>query len=138
MHSEVARLREDLESERTSSATLRICLEKERGEKDSILLRNAQVSQDIEMVKQENRRHEIENFEMQNRIESLEHSVQSKSKEVEQTMTTLEETKKRLIELEEVEQHRDKMERSEKLLKSSLMDLEEQLNEKTKVNLKNR
>ncbi|XP_054014489.1 golgin subfamily A member 1 [Hylaeus anthracinus] len=133
LHLELARLREDLESERTASATLRVCLEKERGEKDSALLRNAQVSQDIEIVKQENRQHEIENGELQSRVESLEHNLQSKIKEIEHAMSTLEETKQRLSELEETERNNEKMERSEKLLKSSLLDLEEQLNEKTKT-----
>lgn len=133
LHLEVARLREDLESERTASATLKVCLEKEKNEKDTVLLRNAQVSQDIEIVKQENRRQEVENTELQNRIETLEHNLQSKSKEIEQVMTTLEETKQRMLELEDLEQNRKKMERNETLLKSSLMDLEEQLNEKTKT-----
>ncbi|XP_006610825.2 golgin subfamily A member 1-like isoform X3 [Apis dorsata] len=133
LHLEVARLREDLESERTASATLKVCLEKEKNEKDTVLLRNAQVSQDIEIVKQENRRQEVENIELQNRIETLEQNLQSKSKEIEQAMTTLEETKQRMLELEDVEQNRKKMERNETLLKSSLMDLEEQLNEKTKT-----
>ncbi|XP_071875892.1 uncharacterized protein isoform X2 [Bombus fervidus] len=133
LHLEVARLREDLESERTASATLKVCLEKEKNEKDTALLRNAQVSQDIEIVKQENRQQEVENIELQNRIETLEHNLLSKSKEVEQAMTTLEETKQKMLELEEVEQNRKKIERNEKLLKSSLMDLEEQLNEKTKT-----
>lgn len=136
LHLEVARLREDLESERTASATLRVCLEKERGEKDSALLRNAQVSQDIEIVKQENRRHEVESAEMQTRIDSLELNLESKSKEVERAISVLEETKQRMSELEEAERNREKMERTEKLLKSSLMDLEEQLNEKTKASLR--
>ncbi|XP_017886847.1 golgin subfamily A member 1-like isoform X3 [Ceratina calcarata] len=133
LHLEVARLREDLETERTASATLKVYLEKERNEKDTALIRNAQVSQDIEIVKQENRRQEIENIELQNRIDALERSLESKNKEVEQAVATLEETKQRTMELEEVEQNRKKMERSEKQLKSSLMDLEEQLNEKTKT-----
>lgn len=84
-------------------------------------------------MKQENRRQEVENTELQNRIETLEHNLQSKSKEIEQVMTTLEETKQRMLELEDLEQNRKKMERNETLLKSSLMDLEEQLNEKTKT-----
>ncbi|XP_033330068.2 uncharacterized protein LOC117222468 isoform X1 [Megalopta genalis] len=133
LHLEVARLREDLESERTSLATLRVCLEKERGEKDSALLRNAQVSQDIEIVRQENRRHEVENTELQNRVENLEHNLQSKTKEMVDATAKLEGTKQRMSELEEGEQHREKMERNEKVLKNSLMDLEEQLNEKTKT-----
>ncbi|CAL7951387.1 unnamed protein product [Xylocopa violacea] len=133
LHLEVARLRDDLESERTASATLKICLEKERNEKDTALLRNAQVSQDIEIVRQENRRQEAENTELQNRIETLEYNLQSKYKEIEQTQMKLEESKQRMLELEEMDQNRKKMERSEKLLKSSLMDLEEQLSEKTKT-----
>ncbi|XP_078051078.1 uncharacterized protein LOC144477309 [Augochlora pura] len=133
LHLEVARLREDLEAERTSLATLRVCLEKERGEKDSALLRNAQVSQDIEIVRQENRRHEVENIELQNRVESLEHSLQSKTKEMMEAVAKLEGTKQRMSELEEGEQDREKMERNEIVLKNSLMDLEEQLNEKTKT-----
>lgn len=133
LHLEVARLREDLESERTASATLKVSLEREKNEKDVVLMRNAQVSQDMEFVRQENRRQEAEHTEMQSRIETLENNLECKSKEVEQTVATMAETKQRLSELEEVEQNRKTMERSEKLLKSSLMDLEEQLNEKTKV-----
>lgn len=136
LHLEVAYLRKNLESERATSATLRVCLEKERSEKDSALLRNAQVSQDIEIVKQENQQNEIENLELQNRIESLEHNLQSKTKEMEQAIETLEKTKQRMSELEEIERNKEKIERNEKLLKYSLMDREEQLNEKTKVNLR--
>ncbi|XP_076160995.1 uncharacterized protein LOC143143532 isoform X2 [Ptiloglossa arizonensis] len=133
LHLEVAYLRKNLESERATSATLRVCLEKERSEKDSALLRNAQVSQDIEIVKQENQQNEIENLELQNRIESLEHNLQSKTKEMEQAIETLEKTKQRMSELEEIERNKEKIERNEKLLKYSLMDREEQLNEKTKT-----
>ncbi|XP_031841745.1 golgin subfamily A member 1 isoform X1 [Nomia melanderi] len=133
LHLEAANLKEDLESERTALTALRVCLEKERGEKDTALLRNAQVSQDIEIVKQENRRQEVENTELLNRVDSLENNLQSKTKEMEETIVKLEETKQRMSELEEGEQNREKLERNEKVLKSSLMDLEEQLNEKTKT-----
>lgn len=134
LHLEIANLKEDLESERIALTTLRVCLEKERGEKDTALLRNAQVSQDIEIVKQENRRQEVENTELLNRVDSLENNLQNKTKEMEEAMVKLEGTKQRMSELEEGEQNREKLERNEKVLKSSLMDLEEQLNEKTKVN----
>ncbi|XP_015592621.1 golgin subfamily A member 1 isoform X2 [Cephus cinctus] len=133
LHLEVARLRENLESERTATATLRVCLEKERNEKDGALLRNAQVSQDIEMAKHESRRQEVENVELQNRLEVLEGTLRSKGKEVDDLSRALEESRKRMDELEEAERSRERVEGNEKMLKNSLTDMEEQLIEKTKT-----
>ncbi|EZA61598.1 Golgin subfamily A member [Ooceraea biroi] len=130
---ELAHLREILESERTITAELRVFLEKERDEKDAALLRNAQVSQDIEIVKQENRQQEIENVELQSRVENLEDDLVGKVKEAEKVAVTLKEFEQKLAKLEEVEHSRDKLEGNERILKSSLLDLEEQLSEKNKT-----
>lgn len=131
---ELAHLREILESERAAVTELRIFLEKERNEKDTALLRNAQMSQDIEIVKQENRQHKIENIELQNKVENLEDDLMNKVKEAEQVRIALKEFEQKIVKLEEAERTREKLEGNEKILKSSLLDLEEQISEKNKVN----
>ena len=133
LHLELARLRENLESEKTSSATLRVCLEKERDEKDSALLRIARISQEMQLVKQESGRQEVENLELQNRVEKLVEILKSKEKDVEESFRIQEETTLRLKELEETERTRERLEGNEKVLKNTLSDMEEQLQEKTKV-----
>lgn len=130
---ELACLQEILESERSTAAELQISFEREKDEKDAALLRNAQVSQDIEIVKQENRQQEIENMELQNRVENLEDHLVGKAKEVEQAAVTLKQFEQKVAKLEEAERNREKMERNERILKSNLLDLEEQLSEKNKT-----
>lgn len=130
---ELACLQEILESERSTAAELQISFEREKDEKDAALLRNAQVSQDIEIVKQENRQQEIENMELQSRVENLEDHLVGKAKEVEQAAVTLKQFEQKVAKLEEAERNREKMERNERILKSNLLDLEEQLSEKNKV-----
>lgn len=130
---ELAYLQEILESERSTTAELRISFKKEKDEKDAALLRNAQVSQDIEIVKQENRQQEIENMELQSRVENLEDHLIGKVKEAEQAAITLKQFEQKVAKLEEAEHNREKMERNERILKNNLLDLEEQLSEKNKV-----
>ncbi|XP_072760195.1 uncharacterized protein [Anoplolepis gracilipes] len=130
---ELAHLQEILESERSTAAELRISFEKEKDEKDAALLRNAQVSQDIEIVKQENRQQEIENTELQSRVENLEDHLVDKMREAEQTAVALKQFEQKVAKLEEAERNRDKIERNERILKSNLLDLEEQLSEKNKT-----
>ncbi|XP_047361993.1 golgin subfamily A member 1 isoform X2 [Vespa velutina] len=133
LHVEINQLKESLEIEKTTTAKLQECIEKERNEKDTALLRSAQFSQDIEIIKQEQRLQEIENHELQNKIENLEVSFKSQNEELEKVITILKKSKQRITELEEIERSKEKMEGNEKILKSSLLDLEEQLNEKTKT-----
>lgn len=130
---ELSYLQEVLESERATSAELRSFFEKEKDEKDAALLRNAQVSQDIEIVKQKNRQQEIENMELQSRVENLEDRLAGKGKEAEQAAITLKQCELKVTKLEEAERNREKVERNERILKSNLLDLEEQLSEKNKV-----
>ena len=130
---ELARLRESLETERVANATLRVSLEREKSDKDTALLRNAQVSQDFELAKQETSRQQTEVIEMQNRIESLEESLRSKSLEFERTTKNFADTQKRLEKLEEAERAWKTNEGTEATLRNNLGDLEEQLNDKTKV-----
>lgn len=134
---ELAHLQKILESERVTMTELRVFLEKERDEKDTTLLRNAQMSQDIEIVKQENRQHKIENMELQNKVENLEDDIVGKVKEAEQVIVILKEFEQKVMKLEEAERVREKLEGNERILKSSLLDLEEQLSEKNKVDNSN-
>lgn len=133
LHLEINQLKESLEIEKTTTVKLQECIEKERNEKDTALLRSAQFSQDIEIIKQEQRLQEVENHELQNKIENLESSFKAQNEELEKVIAILKKSKQRITELEEIERNKEKMEGNEKMLKSNLLDLEEQLNEKTKV-----
>lgn len=130
---QLSRLRENLESEKVNSATLRINFEKERNEKDSILLRNAQVSQDYEIAVQEKRRQELESIELQNKIEQLEVLLKKSQISVEESSKAYQDAKEKLIQFEGIEIDKEKNEGLEKILKNNLSDMEEQLNDKTKV-----
>ncbi|XP_043677124.1 golgin subfamily A member 1 isoform X1 [Vespula pensylvanica] len=133
LHLEINQLKESLEIEKTTTVKLQECIEKERNEKDTALLRSAQFSQDIEIIKQEQRLQEVENHELQNKIENLESSFKAQNEELEKVIAILKKSKQRITELEEIERNKEKMEGNEKMLKSNLLDLEEQLNEKTKT-----
>ena len=76
----MARLRESLETERTRSANLSITLDREREEKDSTLLRNAEVNQQVELARQELREQEQESVELHNKLAELEKKVSEKDK----------------------------------------------------------
>lgn len=77
---EAAQLRNALEAERTRSANLSISLDRERGEKDATLLRNAQVNQQVELAKQELREQEQECTELHNRIALMEQILSEKDR----------------------------------------------------------
>lgn len=77
---EVSRLRDALEAERTCSANLSISLDRERGEKDATLLRNAQVNQQVELVKQDLREQEQECTELHSRIALMVQTVSEKDR----------------------------------------------------------
>jgi len=77
---EVSRLRDALEAERTHSANLSISLDRERGEKDATLLRNAQVNQQVELAKQELREQEQECTELHSRIALMEQAISEKDR----------------------------------------------------------
>jgi hypothetical protein len=78
LHLELAQLRDALEAEQTRSANLSISLDRERGEKDVTLLRNAQVNQQVELAKQELREQEQESVELHNRIAVMEKTLADK------------------------------------------------------------
>lgn len=69
-----------MEAERTHSANLSISLDRERGEKDATLLRNAQVNQQVELAKQELREQEQECTELHNRFALMEQTISEKDK----------------------------------------------------------
>lgn len=58
-------------------------------------------------------------------------------KEAEKVIVILKEFEQKVIKLEEAECTREKLEGNERILKSSLLGLEEQINEKNKVNSHN-
>jgi hypothetical protein len=80
LHLELAQLRNALEAEQTRNAGLSISLDRERGEKDVTLLRNAQVNQEVELAKQELREQEQESIELHKRITVMEKKLADKDR----------------------------------------------------------
>lgn len=130
---EVEQLRQSLDSEKENTAALRTSLEHEKSEKDSALLRNAQVSQDYELAKQENIRQQAESVELQNKIENLTVSLRTRDLELEKSSKSIEEAMARIEQLEIIERQQKSSEEVETALRDSLLEMEEQLNDKTKV-----
>lgn len=93
------------------------------------------MSQDFELAKQEKIRQEVENIEMQSRIESLEETLRSRDVELERSTRNCEESRARLEKFEEAEGERKTREGAEEALRGNLAELEEQLNDKNKVYL---
>ena len=130
---EVDRLKEVLESEKIIQRNVNASLDKERTEKDSALLRIALISQEIQIAKQETKTQELENIELQNRLESVEEILKNKNKDIDEITRKLDETLERIGEFEKNKRDTETLEGNEKVLKTSLSDLEEQLSEKNKV-----
>ncbi|KAJ8679471.1 hypothetical protein QAD02_015258 [Eretmocerus hayati] len=130
---EVDRLKEELENEKVSKKDIHVNLEKERTEKDSALLRTALISQEIQIVKQKAEIQELENMELQNRLELLEHTLKDRDKNMHEVTKRLDEAMKRIEIFEKGKVETESRESNEILLKNNLSDLEEQLNEKNKT-----
>lgn len=130
---ELAKVRETLENEISNTAKLRLIIDKEIEAKDTALLRNAQVSQEVEIAKQECRQQEGENVELIGRLEALEKIVEYKESQISQSQIRIDELCIRIGELEDDKHLKEEAEGNETMLKNSISDLEEQLNEKTKV-----
>ena len=130
---EVDRLKEVLESEKIIQRNVNASLDKERTEKDSALLRIALISQEIQIAKQETKTQELENIELQSRLESVEEILKNKNKDIDEITRKLDETLERIGEFEKNKRDTETLEGNEKVLKTSLSDLEEQLSEKNKV-----
>lgn len=123
----------ELESVKTVKNNIVSSLEKEKSEKDSALLRTAKISQEIQIAQQETKNQELENAELQNRIENLEESLNNKSKDFAEAIKKLEEALQKIQNFEKIKLDTEILEGNEKVLKTSLSDLEEQLSEKNKV-----
>ncbi|OXU23753.1 hypothetical protein TSAR_013185 [Trichomalopsis sarcophagae] len=130
---EVDRLKEELETEKISKTNINLSLEKERTEKDSALLRTALISQEIQIAKQETKTQELENVELQSRLDSLEDTLKSKCKDIDEINRKLDEALQKNQDYEKIKQDTVALEGNEKVLKTSLSDLEEQLSEKNKT-----
>lgn len=130
---EIDRLKEELETEKISKSNINLSLEKERTEKDSALLRTALISQEIQIAKQETKTQELENAELQSRLDSLEDTLKNKCKDIDEIHRRLDEALRKNEDFEKIKQDTVALEGNEKVLKTSLSDLEEQLSEKNKV-----
>ncbi|XP_014204977.1 golgin subfamily A member 1 [Copidosoma floridanum] len=133
LQSEVDRLKAELESEKAIKINMDLSLEKEKTEKDSALLRTAKISQEIQIAKQETKTQELENAELQNQLDNLADTLKNKTKDLADITKKLDEALLRINDFEKAKLDHEKMEGNEKTLKMSLLDLEEQLNEKNKT-----
>lgn len=77
---ELDNLKEALDSERKMYLELSCALEKEREEKDEMMMRNAQIAQEVELVKQDFRNCEIETTELRTKLLRLEEQLKDKQK----------------------------------------------------------
>lgn len=68
----IAKLERDLEEEKTNSLNVQKTLTRVTSEKNAALLRNAEISQQMELAKQETRRQDNEMTDLLNRVSQLE------------------------------------------------------------------
>ncbi|XP_058799083.1 golgin subfamily A member 1 [Phymastichus coffea] len=127
------RLKRELESEKENKTNINMSLEKERTEKDSALLRTAQISQEIQIAKQETKTQELENMELQTQLENMEDILRNKCKDVDDITRKLDDALKRIEDFEQIQSDTETLQGNEKALKTNLSDLEEQLSEKNKT-----
>ncbi|XP_043275854.1 golgin subfamily A member 1 isoform X1 [Venturia canescens] len=130
---EVEQLRQSFEKEKENGAALRTSLDHEKSEKDSALLRNAQISQDFELAKQDNIRQHAESVELQNKIDNLTDMLRIRDIEIEKTSKNIEEAKARIDQLEIIERQHKSSQETETALRDNLLAMEEQLNDKSKT-----
>ncbi|KAH0564091.1 golgin subfamily A member 1-like [Cotesia glomerata] len=91
------------------------------------------MSQNFEIAKQEQWTQEIENIELQTRLESLEEPLKAANSLKDVALKDSEEMKNRIIQLEALELDRKLNQDTEKSLKNNLANLEDQINDKNKT-----
>nr|CAD7462791.1 unnamed protein product [Timema tahoe] len=129
---EKSQLERELESERTRANNLMQDLERECGEKDATLVRNAQVNQQVELVRQELRAQQGEVSELNQRMYALQSQLDERQNELERIRKEKEELAMRVGVLQVIEHDKEAASAMEGRLRASLVDMEEQLAEKHK------
>lgn len=77
---QLTKLEENVNTQKRASEGINQQLKKERREKDEMMMRNAQISQEVELSKQELRKQEMETSELHSKIRELESSLKDKQK----------------------------------------------------------
>lgn len=77
---EIIRLKDAYETEKKFSSEINDALEKEKREKDDMMMRNAQISQEVELARQELREQGLETTELQSRVSDLEYKIIEREK----------------------------------------------------------
>ena len=80
LESKLIEINNELESGKKLYEETNRKLEKEKGEKDDMMMRNAQISQKIELTKQKLRKQELESNELNSKINELEEKLNDKEK----------------------------------------------------------
>ncbi|XP_054282991.1 golgin subfamily A member 1-like [Macrosteles quadrilineatus] len=118
----------ELEEAKQKQQELLNLYEKEKREKDEALLRNAQVSQEIEMTKQELRNQELEINEIFSKNSSLDKKLIDKTQECDRMQTEFSAFRTKIADLE----NRVIEKGDEKELRLKISDLESQLTDRNK------
>ncbi|KAK7870591.1 hypothetical protein R5R35_009095 [Gryllus longicercus] len=129
---ELRQVQVELRGEQARCIELQKSLSHERQDKDAILLRNAQVSQEVQLAQQAAREQQRDQAELLNRVTSLENQLSEKNKESERWKSLNENLSRRVQELELVEHNKQAAVDLERDLRKNICDLEEQLAEKNK------
>ncbi|XP_073980020.1 golgin subfamily A member 1-like isoform X2 [Rhodnius prolixus] len=108
-------------------------LDKERTAKVDALLRNAQISQDADIIRQNLREQQTEAEELGRKITSLEETLSDKEQELNKLRKNISELSTQIGKLQEELEAKELKQIDEEHFKSNLMRLEEQLFEKNKA-----
>uniref|UniRef100_A0A224XJM3 Putative golgin subfamily protein a member 1 n=1 Tax=Panstrongylus lignarius TaxID=156445 RepID=A0A224XJM3_9HEMI len=131
--SELNKLQSSLNKEKTRNEELRREIDKERTAKDDALLRNAQISQETDIIRQNLREQQTEAEEQSRRIIFLEGIHSNKEQELAKLKTDISELTLQFRQLQEELEAQKLQQIEEEKLKSNLTRLEEELFEKNKA-----
>ncbi|KAL0273778.1 UNVERIFIED_CONTAM: hypothetical protein PYX00_006375 [Menopon gallinae] len=132
LEEECIKVKELLEMEKKLNEDMSIALEKERQEKDDMMMRNAEISQEVQLAKQGIREQEMETSELQSKLASLEKKLAEKGKELDSLSHEKTDLLARIGELEKLEAEKELASTTEKDLKSRISQLENELFDKNK------
>uniref|UniRef100_A0A0V0G7A4 Putative golgin subfamily protein a member 1 n=1 Tax=Triatoma dimidiata TaxID=72491 RepID=A0A0V0G7A4_TRIDM len=131
--SQLNKLQSSLNEEKTRNEELRREVDKERTAKEDALLRNAQISQETDIIRQNLREQHTEAEEQSRRIVFLEGMLSNKEQELAKLKTDISELTIQFRQLQEELEAQKLQQIEEEKLKSNLTRLEEQLFEKNKA-----
>ncbi|KAK6618916.1 hypothetical protein RUM44_003297 [Polyplax serrata] len=132
---QLTKLEENVNTQKRASEGINQQLKKERREKDEMMMRNAQISQEVELSKQELRKQEMETSELHSKIRELESSLKDKQKDSDSAKSYALELEDKIRKLEIIQKDQESNSTLEQDLKTKILQLESEVLVKNK-NLK--